>query len=112
MDFITAIKTVFSKYATFDGRARRSEYWWWTLMMCIASFIPFVNLIVALGCLVPSIAVAVRRLHDTGHSGWWFLLALVPIVNLVLIYFFILDSETGSNEFGPNPKGIESYESV
>ena len=112
MDFITAIKTVFSKYATFDGRARRSEYWWWTLMMIIASFIPLVNIVVGLGGLIPSIAVAVRRLHDTGRSGWWLLLVLVPLVNLVLLYFYIQDSEPGTNEYGPNPKGIEINESI
>lgn len=59
------------------------------------------------GTLLPGIAVGVRRLHDIGKSGWWLLLALIPIVNLVLIYFYILDSQAGTNEYGPNPKGIE-----
>lgn len=104
MDFLTAIKTVFSKYATFDGRARRSEYWWWTLFVFICTFIPLVNIIVGLGGLIPSIAVCVRRLHDTGRQGWWLLLAFIPLVNLVLIYFYIQDSQPGENEYGPNPK--------
>ena len=104
MGFIEAIKHVLNNYANFDGRARRSEYWWWTLAMIIAGCIPIVNIIALFGGLIPSIAVAVRRLHDTNRSGWWYLLALVPIANIVLIYFFVLDSEPGTNEYGPNPK--------
>jgi len=106
MDFVTAIKTVLAKYATFDGRARRSEYWWWTLAMVIASFIPLVNIVVGLAGLIPSIAVCIRRLHDIGRSGWWLLLALIPLVNLFLIYLYVQDSQPGPNQFGPNPKGV------
>lgn len=60
----------------------------------------------SLAVLVPSIAVCVRRLHDTGKSGWLYLLSLVPIGNLVLLVFFCLDSEPGANKWGPNPKGV------
>lgn len=105
MGFIQSIKTCFGKYATFSGRARRSEYWWFCLCNVILGCIPFVNFIWGLAVLIPSLAVCVRRLHDTGRSGWWLLLALVPVVNLVLIYFYVCDSTPGTNEYGENPKG-------
>lgn len=106
MGFLESIKTCFGKYATFSGRARRSEYWWFCLLNFILGLIPIINWIWGLVVLFPSIAVGVRRLHDTGRCGWWMLLALVPIANLVLIYFFICDSQAGSNEYGENPKGM------
>lgn len=75
MGFKEAISVCFEKYADFKGRARRSEYWWFALFTFIiglvVSFIPFVNIIVCLGIILPSWAVTVRRLHDTGRSGWW-----------------------------------------
>lgn len=111
MGFLEAIKVCFSKYATFSGRARRSEFWFFSLFSCIISWIPIVNFL-GIALIIPGIAVAVRRLHDTGRSGWWFLLALVPLVNLVLIYFYILDSIPGSNEYGENPKGIAGGQPV
>lgn len=112
-----------NKYSDFDGRARRKEYWLYTLMMIIIniilqilvgvlSFIPLINVliwivvtIIGLGLIVPSLAVTVRRLHDTGKSGWWVLLAFIPVVCLVLLYFLVLDSQHGSNRYGDNPKG-------
>lgn len=111
MGFVEAIKTCFAKYATFEGRARRSEYWYFCLFGFIVSlllgWIPVVGMLIGLALLLPSIAVFVRRMHDIGKSGWWYLLVFVPLVNLVLIYFAILDSQTGTNEYGANPKGIE-----
>ena len=106
MGFLEAVKTCFGKYATFSGRARRSEYWWFALLSFTLSFIPVVNMIYGLAALIPGIAVCVRHLHDTGRSGWWLLLALVPIVNLILIYFYICDSQPGANQYGENPKGF------
>lgn len=106
MGFLEAIKTCFGKYATFNGRARRSEYWWFCLLNFILGLIPVLNWIWGLVVLIPSIAVGVRRLHDTNRSGWWMLLALVPIANLVLIYFMICDSQAGANQYGENPKGL------
>ena len=86
MDFMTAVKHVFSNYATFSGRARRSEYWWWVLfnfaVSIVLGWIPIIGFIIMLGLLIPSIAVAVRRMHDTGRSGWWILLPAVPGVLL------------------------------
>jgi uncharacterized membrane protein YhaH (DUF805 family) len=109
MDFLTAIKTCFSKYATFEGRARRSEFWYWFLFTfvlgLVVGWIPVVGWIVSLGLLCPNIAVEVRRLHDTGRSGWWWFLCLIPIIGVIaLLVICATDSKPGSNEYGPNPK--------
>lgn len=103
---------VWKKFAVFSGRARRKEYWYFTLVNLIV-FVAFMALgeqanvvagIYMLAVLLPSLAVSVRRLHDTGRSGWWVLLALVPLLNLVLLVFFVQDSVEGANEYGANPK--------
>ena len=106
---------VLKKYAEFNGRARRKELWFFTLFNIIASVILVVidsvtgiavlYIVYSLGVLVPSIAVGARRLHDTGRSGWWLLIGLVPVIgSIVLIVFFVLDSDPGDNAYGPNPK--------
>lgn len=118
MDFQTAVRTVFSKYATFSGRASRSEFWWWTLFTIIASFIASaidvalgygvyhqaggpVSLVWGLAVFLPGLAVAVRRLHDIGRSGWWYLILFVPLIGwLMLLYWWTRPSEPGSNRFG------------
>ena len=108
MGFFGAIKSVVSKYANFSDRAARSEYWWWQLFVLLWSWIPILNLVLLLIFFIPSLAVAVRRLHDTGRSGWWILLGLIPIIGaIVLLIFYLTDSQVGTNQFGPNPKGIE-----
>ena len=93
-----------------DGRAHRSEFWYWTLanllIGIVLGWIPFIGILISIALFIPSIAVGIRRLHDIGKSGWWYLLILLPLVNLVLIYFFILDSQPGENQYGPNPKGV------
>jgi len=109
-----------TKYAVFEGRAQRKEYWMFVLfnfiIVVILGFIEgllhtdlTVNVlsgIYSLAVLIPSIAVGVRRLHDTDRSGWWMLISLIPIIGmLVLLYFMVLDSNAGSNRFGANPKG-------
>ncbi|MBP1542210.1 MAG: DUF805 domain-containing protein [Prevotella sp.] len=105
MGFIDAIKSVLSQYAGFSGRARRSEYWWWTLFSLLWAWIPIVNILLGLIFFIPSIAVAVRRLHDTGRSGWWILLGIIPIIGgIVLLIFYCTDSQPGENQYGPNPK--------
>lgn len=114
--------TVLRKYAVFSGRARRSEYWFFTLFNVLISIaLSVVDVVIgtggdefglgvlsgiySLGVFVPSLAVAVRRLHDTNRSGWWLLLALVPCVGgIVLLVFAISDGTYGENRFGPNPK--------
>ena len=123
MSFGQAVRTVFSKYATFSGRARRSEYWWWylfvTIVFVVAAIIDaaagltfgdttyaggWLGSIAGLVLLLPNLAVGVRRLHDTGRSGWWLLLGFVPFIGIiVLLYFFIIDSEY-DNKYGPYPK--------
>lgn len=111
------------KYADFSGRAPRAEYWWFYLLMMIGYLIasildsilglgqmvgPYGVLaaVLALVLLVPSIAAGVRRLHDTDRSGWWWLIAFVPIVGIiVLIVFFVTQGTIGSNRFGADPYG-------
>lgn len=116
MNMQEAIRSVLTQYAGFTGRARRSEYWYWTLAYVIAYVIalvvdsligfPLFAIIVALGALVPSIAVGVRRLHDTDKNGWFILLGLIPIIGgIVLIVFYATDSGP-DNQYGPNPKGV------
>jgi uncharacterized membrane protein YhaH (DUF805 family) len=104
--------TVLKKYAVFSGRARRKEYWmfvlFYTLIYIALAFVTgylggaelsgIVIMVYSLGMFIPSISVGVRRMHDIGRSGWWI---LFPIVNLV---FLFLDSQSGENEYGPNPK--------
>ncbi len=103
------------KYADFAGRSRRKEYWMFLLMNLIISLVlgvvagmigfRWIGYLYTVFVFIPSIAVGVRRLHDTGRSGWWLLIGLIPIIGvLILIYFFILDSASGDNEYGPNPK--------
>lgn len=122
MSFGDAVKTCFSKYATFKGRARRSEYWWFWLftfiLSCVAIGIDYsmgwVNREVGLGIcsgiwslamFLPSLAACVRRLHDTGRSGWWYLIGLIPLVGpIVLLIFLVLDSKPEENRFGVSPK--------
>ena len=103
MDFGEAIKVCFNKFANFEGRARRSEFWWFQLFTYIIS-----SLTCGIGGLVlllPTIAVTARRLHDTGRSGWLQLLMFIPIVGYILIIIWtVQDSTPGTNEYGPNPK--------
>lgn len=107
---------VLRKYAVFDGRARRMEYWIFFLSnLIIVSALRFaatlagipdlIGLLYALGVLVPGIAVGVRRLHDTDRSGWWLLIAFVPFVGAVaLLVFMAQDSAPGENRYGTSPK--------
>ena len=149
MSFGQAVKSVFKQYATFSGRARRAEYWWFYLFtqiigavlaiwvnvfwaiglfpaleytdaqgnplpgfeeainwpMFIIGFLPL--LIFSIALFLPSIAVVVRRLHDTGRSGWWYLISFVPFGGFALLVFMFFDSESGSNQWGPDPKAAE-----
>lgn len=102
--FGVAIKTCFNKFATFQGRANRSEFWFWWLFTLLLGFIPLIGLIALFVTLVPSISVAVRRLHDIGKSGWWYWLCLIPLFGwIALIVLYCQESEPGTNEYGPNP---------
>ncbi len=113
---------VILNYTNFSGRARRQEYWYFTLVNVLVNLVMgiidrvigsvmqmdnfgFFGVIYALFIMIPSIAVTVRRLHDSGRVGWWTLIAFVPIIGiLVLLYFLIQDSEEDSNQYGANPK--------
>ena len=119
--------TVLKKYAVFEGRAHRAEYWWFVLFNVIISValntifgargrvpeeplaqatpLAIIPAIYGLGLLLPSLAVAVRRLHDTGRAGWWIFIGLIPLVGwIVLIVFYVQDSDAGDNAYGANPK--------
>jgi uncharacterized membrane protein YhaH (DUF805 family) len=106
---LQAIKSVFSKYVSFGGRARRSEFWWFFLLVSLVyvavvlTELHPVVLVALVLCLIPYLAVAVRRLHDTGRSGWWLLLNLVPLLGLLLIVWWCQDSDE-DNQYGPYPK--------
>lgn len=117
--YVQALK----KYAVFSGRARRREYWYFFLGNVLVSviitiigtllsseqFIDIASGAYTLAVLLPVLAVGVRRLHDTGKTGWWILLSLIPIVGaLILIYFFVQDSAPGENKYGKNPKEINA----
>lgn len=118
MDFQQSVRTCLQKkYATFDGRAGRAEYWWFVLFILIGnlvtngldsilfgSSIGILAPIWGLAMIVPSIAVGVRRLHDLDKSGWWLLLVLIPLIgSLVLLFWFIGKGTQGTNQFGPDP---------
>ena len=106
------------KYATFNGRARRKEYWMFILFNMLVAF--GVNVVDAvlgmegllgglysLAVLIPGWAVFTRRMHDIGKSGWWWLIGLVPVVGAIVLFVFMCkDSQPGDNAYGPNPKGV------
>ena len=115
MTFVEAITTCLKKYVDFNGRARRSEYWYFALFDFIVSLVvniiaratglKFLTALVSLAFLLPGLAVGARRLHDIGYSGLRLLLGLIPIVGeIILIVYFVRDSEPGSNMYGANPK--------
>lgn len=156
MSFIEAIRTVLNKYAVFQGRARRAEYWWWALFAALVGIVVQVLLVVAggpsaasvqisvpgstvvdwqlaesqqlgagywiafalmvvisLALVLPSLAVTVRRLHDTGRSGWWILFELVPLVGpIVMLVFYLTPGAIGENAYGPDPKAPPSPEAI
>lgn len=107
------------KYATFTGRASRSEFWWWYLSVVIAAGIAGAALmpndnnglntiiqgIITVGLFIPTLAVGVRRLHDTNRSGWNVLWQLIPIVGFIIVLVFLVqDSDASNNSFGPPPQ--------
>lgn len=129
MTFGEAIRNNFSKYVTFSGRAPRSEFWWWALFVFAANIVlnivdialfgttqtapgsisgetntPIFSGLFGLATLLPSISVAVRRLHDTNRSGWWYWIALIPLIGIiVLIVFWATEGTRGRNTYGDDP---------
>lgn len=129
MNFMDAVRSGFNNYANFSGRALRSEYWWWVVFVWIAGIIANiidralgwsiyqttmngvqqssgpVAAIFGLAVIIPGLAVLVRRLHDTDHSGWWFWLVIIPIIGWIVLIFFLASAGTpGPNRYGP-PRG-------
>lgn len=122
MNFSEAIQSGFSNYVNFSGRAQRSAFWFWILFVWLAGIAVSIldtavfgsdsvyplSSIFTLGTFLPNIAVAARRLHDTGRSGWWQLLWLLPIIGfIILLIWLIQQGEAGTNQYGPNPLGGE-----
>ena len=110
------------RYAEFSGRSRRKEYWMFVLFNILVGIVASIidtaifsysfgdngpiNILVSLALLIPGIAVGVRRLHDLGKSGWWYLLIFAVIIGwIVLLIWFCTDGEKGSNQYGDDPKG-------
>ncbi len=114
MSFIDAVKRCYGKYAEFEGRASRSEYWWFFLFrILIGAAVVIVEptgklmALVSLANFLPGLAVGIRRLHDTDRSGWTYLLLIVPLVNLVVIYWLVKKGTDGANRFGGDPLAAE-----
>ena len=104
MNFGQALSSCLSKYATFAGRASRPEFWWFFLFQILISLAASmlgetINSLVALGLLLPALAVGTRRLHDIGRSGWWQLIMLTVIGLLVLIYWWVQPAVEGGNTY-------------
>jgi uncharacterized membrane protein YhaH (DUF805 family) len=119
------------KYAVFEGRARRAEYWQFFVLTLAISIlgqvliemfkgVPLLGfvfalalVVVCLGLIVPSLAVGFRRLHDIDKSAWWLLIGLIPLIGvIVLLVFFVLPGTPGPNRFGPDPKGGEAPDAI
>lgn len=133
---IGAVKSFFANYVNFKGRSRRRDYWLAMLGLAIVEVILYVILMASivsaaasetqepgpmfmvsmilllvftLAIIVPSLAIVIRRLHDIGKSGVWFFISFIPVIGSIMIFIFMLmDSQPGTNQWGPNPKGIES----
>ena len=129
--YINALKN----YAVFTGRARRSEYWYFVLFNFVFAmaaaildnmlhitislapgypgFYGYIYFAYALFALIPGLAVLIRRLHDIGKSGWFFLIVFIPIIGAIwLLVLLFKESQPGENKYGPNPKGIGNYDEV
>ena len=122
MSFTDAVKSCFSKYVTFSGRAPRSEYWYWALFTVIAAvLLRIIDMMVlgapasstgilgglfSLATFLPAISVAVRRLHDINRSGWWYWIILTGIGIILLIVWFCTKGTAGPNRFGTDPLGV------
>jgi uncharacterized membrane protein YhaH (DUF805 family) len=122
MGFTEAVKSAFSNYVNFSGRSARPAFWWWQLFNLCAGIATLavdsaifglgegytpINWLYTVATILPSLAVAARRLHDIDRSGWWILLALIPLVGIIiLIIWWCKPSQPGPNRFGPNPYGM------
>jgi len=116
MNFQDAVRTCLQNYVTFTGRARRSEFWFFILFNMLVQLVAgivdgilgigIIGMLASLALFLPGLAVSVRRMHDTGRSGWWVLIGLVPLVGVILlIVWYVNRGEDGPNRFGPDPRG-------
>jgi uncharacterized membrane protein YhaH (DUF805 family) len=115
MSFTEAIKSGFDHYVNFDGRASRPAYWWWFLFAILVAIganiidaglgtFGVVSGLAGLALLLPGLSVAIRRLHDTDHSGWWILIGLIPIIGfIVLLVFYLREGDATENRYGVPP---------
>lgn len=123
MGFGDAVRSALNKYATFAGRARRAEYWWFALFNILVSIAAGIldrvlfsahamnpgmsgplNALAGLALLLPGLALWCRRLHDVGRSGWWWLLVFIPVIGwVVLFYWSVRRGDVGPNDYGPDP---------
>jgi uncharacterized membrane protein YhaH (DUF805 family) len=113
--FSEAVKSGFDHYTVFSGRASRPAFWWWFLfgvlvgvganiIDAILGSYPVVSGLAALALLLPNLSVGIRRLHDTGRTGWWILIGLIPIIGfIVLLIFYLQEGDATENEYGPPP---------
>ena len=116
MTFPDAIRDGFSKYVVFSGRSSRPAYWWWylfTLIVYIVAAIIDVAIgtyvltgLTALALLLPNLAVLVRRLHDAGHSGWWILIGILPLIGFIVLLIFVLTPSQPPNKWGEAPDTV------
>lgn len=118
VSFKDAVSTCLHKYVVFTGRARRSEYWFFWLFCFVVSVAArlidgaignnsfVIGLVAALGLFLPQLAAAIRRLHDTDRSGWFFLLAFIPLVGGIILLVFLCQDSKGQNRFGDSPKYV------
>ena len=119
MTFLDSIKSCFNKYGNINGRATRSEYWYWTLFVILVSVVTFIidvsllgssiddeftplNSIWSLAVLIPGITVTIRRFHDVNRSGWWILIIFTVIGIIPYFYWLVKGSDATENSFGPN----------
>lgn len=108
MTFSESISACFIKYAAFDGRASRPEYWWFVLFVCLVwAGLGIINDVLSglflLGVLAPTLAVGARRLHDTNRSGWLQLIALIPFVGVIILIVFLASAPVEPNKYSPEP---------
>lgn len=118
-NLISATKTVLNSYAKFEGRSGRVEFWWFVLAYIIVAILvailsgilgmgDLLSNILSLALLIPSIAVSVRRLHDIGKSGWWYLINLIPVLGWIAFIYFAAQPSVGPNEHGEGPQPLAS----
>jgi uncharacterized membrane protein YhaH (DUF805 family) len=109
MDIKTAVITCLTKYVDFDGRASRSEFWWFALACFLVTLVVGMiagplGMIVSLATLLPSLAAGIRRLHDIGKSGWWILIGLIPLIGwIIAIYWAVKETQPETNAWGAPP---------